>query len=437
MKTVKTGLVLLAAVLLCANGAHAGEFFISPTGNDAGAGTQADPWQSPSRGASARVNGAHGAAAMTLSLRTTEGFLPSGSINIAGVGNVSYNSITGGTTFNLDAALGSNVNDSTIVHDGDILGGNGYDPGDIITLRGGTYTNQTLRLRNSGVDGNPITYRAFAGETPVLDHNDGGLHKGVIWHDGENAISVANLDFDGLSIVTSGTSNEHGTSLGAAAGLKFRNMNINTHKSHAFLFNKGSGGSIENSIIRAAKGEAIRTNSGARAVTVSHSVIWDSFIGMGTNGSGSGEITGTNLTIVGGPTQHLWMATSQGGASNNVELYDSILLDHEPNSGAATRAVLHGGTGLGDYNLFWDIGNDSYYNAFVGGANDMLETVDPGFLEIDDMSDADWLRFDVSSPAATASSTGSYVGAFAPVPEPATLLVLGLAGALAFSSRRR
>ena len=50
----------LAVVFCAAPIVQATEYYISPSGNDAGAGTLFSPWASPSRGAGMRANGTSG-----------------------------------------------------------------------------------------------------------------------------------------------------------------------------------------------------------------------------------------------------------------------------------------------------------------------------------------------------------------------------------------
>ena len=59
----------LAVVFCAAPTIQATEYYISPTGNDAGSGTLFDPWQSPSRVAAFRANGLHSAGATTIAIR--------------------------------------------------------------------------------------------------------------------------------------------------------------------------------------------------------------------------------------------------------------------------------------------------------------------------------------------------------------------------------
>ncbi len=445
---MKATVVVLAAVLLCVNGAHATQYYISPTGNDAGAGTLADPWASPSRGASFRANGTSGIGATTIGARNTQGFLPSGNLNIPGLGMVAYSS-KNATGFTLANPLSFAVPNDQVIHDNDILGGVGFQPGDIVTLRGGTYANQTLRLKNSGTNSDPITYNAFPGEVPFLNWvNQSGL-RGVVWNDGEGASTKTEfVVVDGLSVRVdqNGTGGGAGLILNGANSMTARNMIIEASGSagdgsKAVHIVKGTGNSIESSKLRSRFSEAVRGDvSGSNSVN--DTIIWDSRIGLSPIG-GAVTITADHITFFGGGSSNLWAGSVEGGT---LSITNSLISGH-PSTNNANRPAFNANPAAnasGDYNFFHNLSDNNYYDDpdWVAGLNDTpgangLPGVDPQFIETIDMSSPDYLRFTFGSPAAFAGLGGTYVGAIPPIPEPASLLVMSLAGVMVLTSRKR
>ena len=421
-------LMMLAAVasLACwVAGAGAMEYFISPTGNDAGAGTEADPWASPSRGGSMRANGLSGNGSSAVVVRDTSGFLDSGNLKIGG-NTVAYTSKTN-TQFNLAAPLTFDVNNDAVIHDADLLGGNGYQPGDIITLRGGTYLNQRLRIKTSGTGQDPITYRGFAGEDPLIEivnfaPNSG---KGAIWNDGEGASTKTEfVVIDNIDV----RMDQNG--FGGGPCVAFTGVNASTVK-NSHLVASGSLGDgsqgigmyktssieVDNCVVRSRFERAIGLGLSG-IVDVTNTVIYDSKHAMiNTNG----VLNGDHLTIIGAATLGVHLEAS--GAVNN-----SIVVD--------TGAALSRGTG--EYNLLHN--NTTNYGGSWAGSMAYDTLADPEFLVTGfdpvSMADPNWLRFDITSPAATAGEGGTYVGAYPPIPEPATMSLV-LVGAVACLIRRK
>ena len=409
------GWAVLMGVVVIGLTAYGTEYWVSPTGDDSNPGTFVLPWASPSRGASARVNGYHAPGSMTLAIRDASGFLASGTLNVAGLGSVTYTSIANEKTFQLASGLSSGVNDDTIVHDGDILGGNGFQPGDIITLRGGTYSQKRLRLKASGTTGNPITYRSYAGESPYLyiaNLQVGGQNVGgVVWTDGsEQSVKTEYVVIEGLQVKADqnfGAGQGHAVVMGAANAVTFRNMHITS---------TGSGGDLGYGIFAYKCYPLIVTNC----------TIWSKYErAIGLAGGGTVQI---DNSVIGGAKYGL-LNTAGTIAANHVTIVEMPnLAYHCEAAGTLRNSIVIGcaGTvlsrGSGDYIDVFNSGATPYSGTWNGGSgagpNDI--SLDPefmlgGFAQDDpNRFDPTWLRYPWSSPAAEAGEDGTYLGAFPP-----------------------
>ena len=457
-----TKTTLLLGLVVCLIGASAAvgvEYWISPTGDDdAGDGTMGNPWRSPSRGAGLRAAGAAGIGAMAIEVRNTEGFLHTGGNLKIGTNTVAYSSIdrvlnnpndendlseVNGTVFNLAAPLSFEVNLDDLINDADILGGNGFQPGDIINLRGGTYEQDTLRLKASGSNlGGDITYRSAPGELAFL--NNANRHKdttrGGIWNDGEGVdtktefVRLENFRVKmdqnfGCNSCSSGVILKGSNSI-TIDGMNIESTGSTGDQTRAVHVVKGSSVAIQNSILRSKFTDGLRHDL-TGSTSISDTVIWGSELGINVQNqsspTGGPTVTANNVTIFGGLTveSDLW-AANVGSGESTLTITDSIISGHPDPIFVGLRPALNlesfPATGTSDFTLFHNIGNNNYYGPAWGllGADDMPGAngqpgVDPQFIETVDTDSPNWLRFLETSPAATASSTGSYVGAFAPV----------------------
>ena len=438
MKMRSLLIAVLALVLVCST-VRAADYYISTTGNDVtGDGSLANPWASPSRGASARVNGAHAAGVGVVDVRDTEGFLASGNINITGVGTVAYTSKTS-NSFTLAAPLPAAASDGWGLHDGDIMGGSGLQPGDNVILRGGTYSQNRLRLRNSGASGSPITYKAYAGEAPMLQIINLAINgTGVLWTDSEATQKTEYITIDGLAFQAD--QNGIGAEKSSAAILNGLNSTLITNSKFYASGSAGDSGygmkAVKCSSLEISHSTFWSTNEAAfrpfigGSYTLHHSVLGGNKYGIINNYSAV-PLDMYNLTIIAIPNLNVHIEGDPGTWPTFIK--DSIIVD---------SAALACNDGQGDYNNVWN--NVTNYGANWDGPSTNDISQDPNFI-VDDFvhwsdvnqSDPNWLRYDWSDAQATASSTGSWIGAFEPVPEPATLALLLISGLGAALLRRK
>ena len=154
-------------------------------------------------------------------------------------------------------------------------------------------------------------------------------------------------------------------------------------------------------------------------------------------GYGTAAATGDHLTITALNSRAWNDEVDVGGDDPTHWLKNSIIVDNVQDQ------TLHRGGGNYNnvYNCFDPYTEANWNDGTGAGPNDIA--VDPGFLLggfiKDDANrfDPNWLRYDWSEPSATASDTGSWIGAFEPVPEPATLALLLISGLGAALLRRR
>ena len=463
-------IAVLALVLVCST-VRAADYFVSPTGNDAGAGTIADPWASPNRGAGFALQGVVAAGVTVLPTRHTQGWLPSGNINIPGYGTVAYTS-KGLNSFNLAAPLPWTIDPgasylSTRFQDGDIMGGVGLQPGDTVNLRAGTYSNQFITLNNSGsLAGGDITYKSYDGEGQAHLNNANSNYGtygpwGVIRTvGGDQWAKVEYITLDGLSI----RSDEN---LGGSASIALGGGGLNSStiknchwigtgsagNGYALIrLSKSHGNVVQNSTLWS-KYSFVSEGYFSGSMHIEYSVIGGRY-GAAAMYAGNG-LTGDHLTIVdlgtagGAQASTLgWNDETDAGGNYPTDHYltNSIFV------GMTDANATAGRKGGGDYNNFYNNtsnyllsdGTTIYWNDGAGaGANDI--SVDPGFIAggflpaigTQRWDDPDWLRYDWSNACATASDTGSWIGAFEPVPEPATLALLLVSGLGAALLRRK
>ena len=436
----------LVVVFCAAVTVQATEYYISPTGNDAGSGTLFSPWQSPSRGAALRAQAA--AASQTyIDVGDAEGFLPSGNLRLTvgtAVQTIAYTSRTE-NSFNLAAPLSGAVANDTVMQDADILGGVGFQGGDVITFRGGTWTNQRLRLKNGGTSGNPITYRGMPGEDAYLQWINDTVAGVPAWYgvytdnNGEQVQKIENITFENMRLKNdqNGAGNEAGSvfALGALNNSIFRDLDVTATGSAgdagmAFRTTKCVNMEIYDSVLWSSFSHAIYFRYGYD-LNIHHTVIGGTKYGI-TNNDGA-SVTADHLTLIDIPNLAVHFEESEWeGTSGPVRssLTNSILY-YNDSSGVLNTL----NKGSGDYNNIYNSADpysnvvpptDFHWNAStthgtdgVPGANDYY--TDPGFI-ISEFNKTDpnrfdptWLRFLASSPAATASDTGSWIGAFAPI----------------------
>ena len=427
--------IVLAVLDLGTAPAFAADYFIDPvSGDDNNSGTSvADAWASPSRGASMRSIGDHSGGDTILNVRDTSGFLSSGSLNVAGIGNVAYDSKTA-TSFNISGGLSGTLNDNTLIHDGSILGGTGFGSGDTVNLGGGVFINQHIRMKASGVH---YKGSAFNGRTMFRNINYSPSPfigpMGAVWHDGEKGVNTAAGNT--LSGVDIKVDNNLGGSL---APIELNNVDNFTMRdvqvrvtgypssgtgNNAVRSNFSTGVVVEDSIFSSKYGDGWRQDNSS-TTTIRDSIFFDSTSGIT---AGNGTITADNITIFSGGGQGGAVGSSAAitecCAAGKVTLTDSLIVDH-PNHASSGSALNDYGAGsvaeAGDYRVFVSV--PSAYGNWTPGANDVelfsTEAADFGFISIDPMRDSDgfvrnndFLRALRSSAANTSGISGDYLGA--------------------------
>ena len=132
-------------LLFLATTAHAAEYWVSPDGDDRADGTSRErAWASPSRGQPSRVREGYKTGDRQLSVLSTEGFPDAGRLVVAG----EERAYTGRTAdaFELAEPFTRDLAALEPVHDATILGGDSFEPGDVIQLAGGTYVDRPLNF---------------------------------------------------------------------------------------------------------------------------------------------------------------------------------------------------------------------------------------------------------------------------------------------------
>ena len=411
MILVATTLLVLAQLSLAA------EYWVGPDGNDRSDGSsRQQAWASPSRGQPTRLSKPYKAAQAILPVRSTEGFLDSGSIRM-GQETRAYTSKTA-DSFVLVQGFAKDFPDNELVYDAAILGGKSFRPGDIINLAGGTYLNRPLHFTQSGAQGRPIIYRSAPGEKVVLVsdvHNKGPVRRIGTPRTGHTRY----VTLKGLTIqnTTDGNHAAPGISLSGVDHIVVDSCDVDISGRDV----NGDGDAVKigyatNLLItrcrlrsREANGVSVRRASNVRIVD---SVIYESFNGISAVGASvPGHVTVKNCTIY---------ATNRYGAASaetpgTVTVINCIVAQMPSASTPALR-----GTGRGDYNCLWHVAND-YGKGWNGlatgrpGAHDI--TTDPMFVSLNP-ANPNFLRIAENSPAATAGQNGGHIGAFAPIPDP-------------------
>lgn len=158
-------------------------YYVSPAadgGDDDNDGlTRSTPWLHIARGQPARINGTATPAGDTeiTTMDGSMGFAPTGQIRIVDE-VINYSSINqAATTFTFqnlhNEGTGGNTitgtyANGTFIYDNLILGGDSFDPGDVINVTTGNYPDET-DIRIGGSPGNPLTYQAD-GQVSVSDY---------------------------------------------------------------------------------------------------------------------------------------------------------------------------------------------------------------------------------------------------------------------------
>ena len=448
--------IVLAVLALATAPAFAADYYVDPVnGDDNNSGTSsADAWSSPSRGASLRTNGTVSAGATTLNARDTSGFLPSGTLNITGLGNVAYDSKTS-SSFNIPGGLSAGVSDNTVVHDANIGGGTGFASGDVVNLGGGVFTNQHIRMKANGVHYNGS---AFNGQTifNIVNYTNPPIGPmGAVYHDGEYGVNTA------VGNTLSGVNIKADNNLGGSlAPVEISNMDNFTLRdsqvistgsassgagTNAVRANYSAGLVLDNVILQSIFGAGLRVDH-QQPTSLTNSIIRGSFSAI--TGGYTSVTTADNVTIHDGRTTLSAITEHSGGL---VNLTDSLVINH-PSSGASPALNEEGASAgvaeMGDYNVF--VSMDTIYSGnWTPGANDVdlsgTEAADFGFISLDAMTDTygfvtndDYLRALRTSPAGNSGVSGDYLGArFEILPEPTSVMLLGIAGAMSMTRRRR
>ena len=463
----------LAALLCAAATAPAADYYISTTGNDStGDGSFGNPWASPSRGAAVMLTGDHATADTQLLVRDTAGFLPSGNLKLHKrreyggdlLTTVAYSSKTD-TSFNLVGTLGMDLLAASYgggvhVHDSDILGGDGLEPGDNVILRGGTYANQRIRLGAEWYS-SPLTYKSYTGEQAKLTMTDlqlngpnAGWARGVVYTESQDWNEVAphtyteGVVIDGLELVAdqnNASANSTVIDFRANWGLRITNTDITALGSAAadgwgFYSWRSRFLTIDNSTIWARHGGGVYMDGivedgadGQGELDISYTVLGGPLAG---NGSGYTAETAIKRAATGIDIEadHL---TIVGFVNNSVDMvpYVPVAVPPDPAPGVPTGWIKNSiiidasnpalYQGSGDYNDIYNAAT-AYGAGWNGGggagANDLA--VDPSFLisgfgqEDANRFDPNWLRYYNTSALATAGEGGTYLGAFAPIAEP-------------------
>lgn len=450
--------IVLAVLALATAPAFAADYYVDPVnGDDNNSGTSsANAWSSPSRGASLRTNGAAASGATTLNARDTSGFMPSGTLNITGLGNVAYDSKTS-SSFNIPGGLSSAVSDNTVVHDANILGGTGFASGDTIKLGGGVFTNQHIRMKASGVH---YEGSAFNGQTifNIVNYTNPPIGPmGAVWHDGEygvntavgNTISGVNIKADnnlGGSLAPVDLNNVDNFTLRDSQVISTGSASSSSG-TNAIRANYSAGLVIDNVILLSKFGAGLRSDVG-QPTSLINSIIRGSYSAITTGGSST--TNADNITIHDGTGHTGTLSAITEHSGGRVTLTDSLVINH-PSAGASPALNEEGAgtiTETGDYNVF--VSMDTIYSgSWTPGANDVdlsgTEAADFGFISIDPMTDAygfvtndDYLRALRASPANDSGISGDYLGArFEVLPEPTSVMLLGIAGAMSMTRRRR
>ncbi len=408
---------LLVLLLAAADTAVSADYWVAPDGDDHAAGTSREAaWASPSRGQPSRVRVEYGDGDTHLYVLSTYGFLPSGEITVAGETRA-YSSKTA-DAFVLMEPFQQTLKPEELVYDATILGGDSFDPGDVVYLAGGTYVDRPLWFCRSGKEGKPITYRSAVGERALLlstafnlapvkrlggwrkertahviikdlaveNHADGNHGAG-----GVELHGVADVVIDGCEIDISGrdiNGDNDGIKLFGANNVVVKNCRIRS---------------------RQANGIAARQSNDIQIVNC---VVYESFHGIfSAGGKSPAHVRVDRSTIYAIHTYGALYAEAPG----TLIATNCIVAESPSNRTPAVR-----GNGNGDHNNIWHAA-EAYGEGWNGGsrgepgARDLQ--VDPLFISRNPHGPY-FLRIPHDSPAARGGKDSTYMGAFAPISPP-------------------
>ncbi|MAE62692.1 MAG: hypothetical protein CMJ18_00345 [Phycisphaeraceae bacterium] len=422
--------LIIVAVLvgsLVSERAAATEFWVAPDGDDRASGTSRDQaWSSPSRGQPTRVRDGCKAGQTRLSVLSTEGFLDAGTLDVGGVQRRYTSRTTDG--FELAEPFDRDLAALEFVNDASILGGDSFEPGDVIHLAGGRYVDKPLRFCRSGAEGAPITYRSAPGERAVLlstTHNVAPVQRLGSWRKDKTAHVV----FKDLRIEnhTEGMHCAPGMSLYGISAIHIDGCDIDISgrdvkgDNNAISMFGADRVRIERCRLRSRQANGLMIWQ-ASNVLVADSVIYESFNGLlVAGGRFPARVKVRNCTFYAVNTYGAVNVESPGNAD-----VENCIIAQMPT--ALTPALR--GPGQGDYNCLWQVpvsyerrwnrkGEDSVQSdaAGVPGGHDVA--VDPHFISLNPESDY-FLRIPHDSPVARSGREGVHLGAFAPVQRPTT-----------------
>ena len=409
------------ASLACVSGAAT--YWVAPDGDDTTDGTSpGSAWASPSRGTATKVvEPNYTAGATTLNVASTEGFLDIGNITVAGQTRA-YTKKTP-KSFLLAEAFSKDIPNNAHVFDADILGGNGFEPGDVITLRGGTYVNKPLNFYKSGAPGKPITYQSAPGERAILVSEDPNISP--VRHLGSSrSATTVEIVLKNL-VVRNATEGHHGApgmQLGGLDNVLVEGCDVDVSgwdrngDNHGIRIYNSNGITISNCRLRAKWASALSVMKSS-GILLKDSIIYESFNGVEVHGASiPGHLKVDHCTFY-----HMNRYSAAGAAApGTIEVTNSIITETPHYIAPALT-----GNGTGNYNTLWHNAQnygkirDKGWNGTTPsspGKNDI--NTDPKFISLNPASPC-FLRIPKDSPAATAGKDGTYMGAFAPVDRPA------------------
>ena len=391
----------------------AAEYWVAPDGDDAVDGkSRQSAWASPSRGQPTRIREGYVAGDKMLPALSTEGFLSSGRINVAGHTR-SYVAKTD-KGFELSEPLNEALPALAFIYDADILGGDSFEAGDVIQLAGGEYINRPLHFCKSGSEDQPISYRSAPGQRAVFISQRfdlapikrlGSWRKDKTEHIVLQDISLRNK--------SNGNHGAGGIELYGVAHVKvtgcdidISGRDINGDCDGIKLFGT-SDVTVTGCRIRSRMANGVMVWQ-SNDVHVVNSIVYESFNGIQASGGRfPAQVTVNNCTFY-AINHHGGVAAEPAGS---VTVTNSIIAQTPSIDSPALR-----GPCVGDYNCLWH-NAANYGKGWNGvdngaaGAHDIH--ADPQFISLNPRS-PDFLKITADSPAATGGADGGYVGAFAP-----------------------